>query len=126
MNLTGHNLALLTSLSVMLEERNVTRAAAKLNLTQSALSAQLSRLRDLFDDPLLIPAQSGIGMVLTSRAEHLRQPLLQPLQVLKVVVGDVPVFDPAKSDRTFVIGANDNSAAIILPRLLQFPHSASP
>jgi DNA-binding transcriptional LysR family regulator len=126
MKFTGHNLVLLTSLSVMLEEKNVTRAAAKLNLTQSALSAQLSRLRDLFDDPLLIPAQSGKGMVLTARAEHLRQPLRQALQVLEVVVGDVPVFDPAKSDRTFVIGANDNAAAIITPRLLQLVKAASP
>ncbi|WP_375508901.1 LysR family transcriptional regulator [uncultured Caballeronia sp.] len=126
MNLTRHNLAFLTSLSVLLEERNVTRAAVKLHLTQSALSAQLSRLRDLFDDPLLIPSQSGKGMVLTARAEHLRLPLRQALQALEVVVGDVPTFDPAKSERTFVIACNDNAAAIITPRLLPLLHAASP
>jgi hypothetical protein len=59
--LRGADLPLLVSLDVLLEECNVTRAAARLHLSQPALSAQLARLRLLFDDPLLVPAASGRG-----------------------------------------------------------------
>lgn len=126
MNLTGHNLTLLVSLSTLLDEKNVTRAAARLGLTQPALSAQLARLRDLFGDALLIPATSGKGMVLTARAEHLREPLRQALQVVEDVVTHLPRFDPAASDRIFVIGANDNASAIVGPRLVELLQVAGP
>ena len=51
---------LLVTLEALLEEQNVTRAARRLHLSQPAVSAQLARLRDLFGDPLLIPAQRGM------------------------------------------------------------------
>jgi DNA-binding transcriptional LysR family regulator len=119
MNLTGHNLALLASLSTMLDEKNVTRAAARLGISQPALSAQLARLRDIFNDPLLTPAMSGKGMVLTPRGAHLREPLRQALQVLEDVVSIAPVFDPSVAQRAFSLGANDNASAIMGPRLIQ-------
>ncbi|WP_249208015.1 LysR family transcriptional regulator [Burkholderia vietnamiensis] len=123
-NLNGHNLALLASLSIMLDERNITRAAAKLNISQPALSAQLARLRELFDDPLLIPAVSGKGMVMTPRGAHLREPLRLALLALEDVVNQTPLFEPAVAARTFTIGANDNAAAIIGPRLVQLTREA--
>jgi DNA-binding transcriptional LysR family regulator len=124
MNLHGSNLALLASLSTLLDERNVTRAAALLNMSQPALSAQLARLRELFDDPLLVPASSGKGMVLTALGAHLRAPLRQALQTLEDVVRQPPQFDPQMEQRTFSIGANDNAAAIIGPRLVQLTREA--
>ena len=57
-DLRGIDLNLLVSLDALLEECNVTRAAARLHLTQPAVSTQLARLRKVFDDPLLIPAQT--------------------------------------------------------------------
>jgi len=51
------DLNLLMTLEALLVEQNVTKAAHRLHLSQPAVSAQLSRLRDMFDDPLLIPAQ---------------------------------------------------------------------
>ena len=63
------DLGLLVTLEALLAERNVTRAARRLNLSQPALSARLARLRDALGDPLLIPAQRG--MVLTQRALEL-------------------------------------------------------
>jgi hypothetical protein len=54
------DLNLLVTLEALLVEQNVTKAAARLHLSQPAVSAQLSRLRDAFDDPLLIPAQRGM------------------------------------------------------------------
>jgi DNA-binding transcriptional LysR family regulator len=124
MNLTGHNLALLASLSTMLDEKNVTRAAARLGISQPALSAQLARLRDIFNDPLLTPAMSGKGMVLTPRGAHLREPLRQALQVLEDVVSIAPVFDPSVAERAFSLGANDNASAIMGPRLIQLVRNA--
>ncbi|VWC44947.1 LysR family regulatory protein [Burkholderia arboris] len=124
MNFSGHNLALLVSLNTMLDERNVTHAAEKLHISQPALSAQLARLRELFGDPLLIPAQSGRGMVLTPLAAHLRDPLHRALQTLEDVVRQRPRFDPTVAHRTFSICANDNAAAIIAPRLAQLTRDA--
>ncbi|RQV70301.1 LysR family transcriptional regulator [Burkholderia cenocepacia] len=124
MNLYGPNLALLASLSTLLDERNVTRAAALLNVSQPALSAQLARLRELFDDPLLVPASSGKGMVLTARGAHLREPLRHALRALEDVVRRPPQFEPLVEQRTFSIGANDNAAAIIGPRLIQLTRDA--
>jgi hypothetical protein len=60
--------ALLVSLNALIEECNVTRAAGRLHLSQPAMSAQLARLRTLFDDALLVPSESGRGMVPTPRA----------------------------------------------------------
>lgn len=119
MNINGHNLALLASLSVMLDEKNVTRAAVRLGISQPALSAQLSRLRDIFDDPLLTPALSGKGMVLTPRAAFMREPLRQALRVLEDVVNIPLAFDPAVSQRLFSIAANDNAGAIMAPKLVE-------
>jgi len=119
MNITRHNLALLTSLSALLDERNVTKAAVRLGLSQPALSSQLATLRDIFGDPLLTPAISGKGMVLTPRGAHLREPLRQALQALEDVVNNDPVFDPLTAQRIFTVGGNDNASAIMAPRLVQ-------
>nr|WP_246732480.1 LysR family transcriptional regulator [Bradyrhizobium yuanmingense] len=88
----------------MLDERNITRAAARLGISQPALSAQLARLRDLFEDQLLTPAASEKGMVLTPRANELREPLRLALQNLQDVIVAPTGFDPKTSDRTFTIG----------------------
>nr|WP_283815584.1 LysR family transcriptional regulator [Bradyrhizobium campsiandrae] len=109
---------MLVSLKAMLDERNVTRAAARLGISQPALSAQLARLRDIFRDPLLTPASSGRGMVLTPRGNELREPLRLALQSLEEVIGTPSAFDPKKSDRIFTIGANDNATAIVGSRLV--------
>lgn len=124
MNITGHNLALLASLSTLLDERNVTRAATRLAISQPALSAQLSRLRDLFGDPLLTPALSGKGMILTAHGARLQEPLRLALQALEDVINHTPEFDPLTSQRTFSIATNDNAGAIIAPRLIQLTREA--
>ena len=118
MDINGHNLPLLASLRTMLDERNITRAAVHLGISQPALSAQLARLRDVFGDQLLTPAASGKGMVLTPRGAELREPLRHALQHLEDVVSKPAVFEAAKSDRTFTIGANDNATAIMGSRLI--------
>jgi DNA-binding transcriptional LysR family regulator len=97
--------ALLSTLDVLLEERNVTRAAKRLNLSQPAVSAQLARLREQLGDPLLVP--SGRAMVPTARAEALRDRLRTVLSEIDwIVAGDAP-FDPNHAERTFRIVASD-------------------
>lgn len=118
MDISGHSLTLLASLSILLDERNVTRAAGRLGISQPALSAQLARLRDLFGDPLLTPAVSGKGMVLTPLAERMKAPLREALQRVRDVVSEPMLFDPLLSDRVFSIGANDNAGAIVGARLI--------
>jgi DNA-binding transcriptional LysR family regulator len=118
MDITGHNLALLASLSTLLDERNVTHAAGRLGVSQPAMSAQLARLRDLFGDALLTPAVSGKGMVLTPLALQMKDPLRQALQQVQEVVSGPLAFDPLRSDRVFSIGANDNAGATVGARLI--------
>ncbi|RTL15450.1 MAG: LysR family transcriptional regulator [Sphingomonadaceae bacterium] len=108
------DLGLLVTLEALLGERNVTRAARRLNLSQPALSARLARLREAFGDPLLIPAQRG--MVLTQRAVELRQPLHEALEGVRRVVADGAPFDPATMQATLVIAATDYQQYALLTR----------
>ncbi|WP_341829652.1 LysR family transcriptional regulator [Burkholderia gladioli] len=107
-SLRGADLALLGSLDVLLAEANVTRAAARLHLSQPALSAQLARLRELTGDPLLVPARNGRGMTPTARALAIREPLRAALQSLQAALAHGAGFDPAQDARTFQILASDN------------------
>ncbi|MCZ7080154.1 LysR family transcriptional regulator, partial [Salmonella enterica] len=73
MDTTRMDLNLLVTFEALLAEQNVTKAAARLNLSQPAVSAQLNRLREMFDDPLLVPARRG--MTPTAKALELLGPL---------------------------------------------------
>ena len=113
------DLNLLVSLDVLLAERNVTRAARRLGLSQPALSAQLRQLRDAFGDPLLIPAARG--MVPTARAEALREPLRLALGELAGLLASSRGFDAAGATLTFRIAATDSlhssASAVLAPAL---------
>lgn len=126
-DLKGLDLNLLTSLAVLIETRNVTHAAERLHLSQSAMSAQLARLRAGFGDPLLIPADSGRGMVATARALALAPALGGLLKDIEALVRGAPRFDPAADDRTFHIAASDNAiVALGLPLVEAVWRSAAP
>ena len=108
------DLGLLVTLEALLAERNVTRAARRLNLSQPALSARLARLREALGDPLLIPAQRG--MVLTQRALELMQPLHEALDSVRRVVEQGAPIDPATMQATLVIAASDYVQYALLAR----------
>ncbi|MFT4101773.1 MAG: LysR family transcriptional regulator [Burkholderiaceae bacterium] len=112
-SLNGIDLNLLRALDVLIEESNVTRAADRLGISQPGLSAQLSRLRALFGDPLLVPAENGRGMVATQRARELQAPLRASLQDLAALVRTPPHFDPRVDARSFAIGTADNAAVTL-------------
>ncbi|HTN60812.1 MAG TPA: LysR family transcriptional regulator, partial [Devosia sp.] len=106
----------LLALDVLLEERSVTRAAGRLNLSQPAMSAALSRLRDFFGDALLVP--QGRRMIPTSEALALHPDLKAVLGNIEELIARSTKFDPATSDRTFRICASDYLVTVLFPRLV--------
>lgn len=105
MDINRLDLNLLVSLDTLLAERNVTRAAERLNLSQPALSARLARLRDILGDQLLLPVQRG--MVPTQRALELQTPLHEALESVRRVVAEGASFEPSTAVATISIVASD-------------------
>lgn len=112
MRLEKLDLNLLVALDALLEERGVSLAADRLNLSQSATSGALARLRDYFGDDLLV--MQGRSMALTPRAEKLVQPVRAVLDQIRETIIVSDLFDPATSDRTLSIMATDYIAEILL------------
>jgi DNA-binding transcriptional LysR family regulator len=117
---------LLLTLDALLKDQNVTHAAARLNITQSALSGRLTRLRRLLNDPLFIPAASGRGMIPTPHASALRPELTSLIDRLNDFINTAHVFEPHNSKRVFRIAATDNPAAILAPDLIPMIKAQAP
>lgn len=121
------DLNLLVVLDVLLQERNVTRAAKRLGRTQSATSHALGRLRDQLDDPILV--RVGGQMRPTPRAERLGPEVARVLGTITRVLSDATTqFDPSTTERTFVIRAPD-FVTLALPTMLarmevEAPHAS--
>lgn len=109
------DLNLLVTLETLLVEQNVTRAAERLHLSQPAVSTQLSRLRELFDDPLLIPMQRG--MTPTAKALELLDPLRLALDQVRTTLAMHRHFDPASADLTVTIACTDYLQATLVQPL---------
>jgi DNA-binding transcriptional LysR family regulator len=124
MALRSLDLNLLVALDALLQERNVTRAAARLELSQSAMSATLARLRQVFGDPLLL--RTAGGMLPTSKALELAGPLRQVLGDIERLVRPPAAFDPARAELTFTIAASDYVEYAVLPQLVDFLEAAAP
>jgi len=110
------DLNLLLAFDVLAAERSVTRAAGRLGVTQSAMSHTLRRLRELFDDELLVRVRGG--MALTPRAESLVLPIRAGLSTLERALADPLGFDPETSERSFHIAGPDLFELLFLPPLL--------
>jgi DNA-binding transcriptional LysR family regulator len=105
MRFKGLDLNLLVALDILLTEKNVSRAADKLCLSQSATSGALARLRDYFGDDLLV--QVGRKMVLTPRAMSLSAKVRGALMQIDGTIIQPPNFDPATVKRELTIVASD-------------------
>jgi DNA-binding transcriptional LysR family regulator len=117
------DLNLLRIFDILYDERNVTRAAARLFLTQSAVSHALARLRDVLGDPLFMRIPSGLQP--TERAHQLAPRLRVALAEIRSAVA-TPVFDPAKTRQRFVISAGSYFCALIVPTLVRLAHQFAP
>ncbi len=125
MNIDRVDLNLLVYLDVLLRERNVTKAANQLGISQPAMSNGLKRLRGLFNDPLLI--RTSEGMTPTERANELEPAIRRALFDLEKSIQPRTDFDAAESQQVFRIMASDYAEYTIIPTLLaklreQAPH----
>jgi len=123
-DLSRTDLNLLVLFETVLEERHVARAAARLNLSASAVSHGLGRLRRLLNDPLFLRTPKGV--VPTARATELAEPVSDILARVRSVVSTAEPFDPATSTRRFTLGAPDGISATVLPRFLGELQRAAP
>ncbi|MET1077704.1 MAG: LysR family transcriptional regulator [Pseudomonas sp.] len=118
------DLNLLIVFETLIHERSVTRAAEKLFLGQPAISAALSRLRSLFDDPLFV--RTGRSMEPTPRAQEIFL-LLQPaLDSISTAVSKAQAFDPATAQTVFRVGLSDDVEFALLPPLLRRIRAEAP
>jgi DNA-binding transcriptional LysR family regulator len=115
MNASNIDLNLLVALRALLDERNVTRAAKRLGITQPAMSNCLKRLRATFDDPLLVV--SGRRLLLTPRAEQIYPRLVEVLDVIDAGLLNSPEFDPSVHKAELNLSVHDYEALILLPEL---------
>ncbi|WLQ16114.1 LysR substrate-binding domain-containing protein [Hahella aquimaris] len=120
----GVDLNLLVTLLVLLRERSVTRAAEKLHLGQPAVSGALSRLRELFDDPILV--RTAQGMSPTVKALQLEAELLPALGKIHSALFEPSTFDPATSEGVFTVGMSDWVEVWLGPRLIAKLHQLAP
>jgi DNA-binding transcriptional LysR family regulator len=111
------DLNMLPALRAVLTERNVTRAAEALHVTQSAMSSILARLREYFDDPLIVPY--GRRLELTPLAEQLLVRVNDLLVRVDTTLATKPEFDPSKSTRSFSIVASDYVNLVLLADVLR-------
>lgn len=115
-DLSRTDLNLLVLFETVMRERHVGRAADRLNLSASAVSHGLRRLRGLLHDPLFLKTPKGV--VPTERALTLAGPISDALARVRTVVSGAGPFDPSLSDRRFTVGAPDGVSAVFLPPLL--------
>ena len=118
------DLNLLEYLDVLLRERNVTKAASHLGLSQPAMSNGLGRLRVMFDDPLLV--RTSDGMTPTERALELQPVIREVLARVDKAVQPRAAFDAATAERFFRIMATDYAESTIFPPILQRLREAAP
>lgn len=118
------DLNLLRVFAVVAENRSVTQAAARLYLTQPAVSAALRRLNTAVGAPLFV--RQGRGLTLTARGERLLASIRPHLQALVDAALEPPTFDPRTSERTLRLGLSDAAELWLLPALLRVLEKEAP
>lgn len=111
------DLNLLVVLDTLLTEQSITRAAKRLNVSQSAASGLLARLREYFADELLV--QIGRKMLPTPLAQSLAEPVRRVLLDIQSTIVNKPEFDPLTCRRHFKIVASDFVTTVFLGPLAQ-------
>ena len=117
------DLNLLVALDHLVNLRSVSGAAERMNMTQSAMSNALLRLRQYFDDDLLV--KIGRRMELTPRAEALRDAVRDVLVRVEWTIATTADFNPARSDRHFNVLVSDYTLATLIPKVLALCRSTS-
>ncbi|MCZ7561598.1 MAG: LysR family transcriptional regulator [Burkholderiaceae bacterium] len=111
------DLNLLIALDALLFEKNVTRAAEQVSLSQPAMSAVLQKLRSYFADPLLV--RVGRGLQLTPKAQSLVEPVHDVLLRIQSTLATQPTFDPLSARQSFTLVLASPTLALMAPRLIK-------
>lgn len=119
------DLNLLVAFDALMSERNVTRAAQRIGISQSALSHNLGRLRTLLSDELFVRSARGIEP--TPRAQELAETVSTVLCTIQSHLIEPEQFNPATDERTFTLGLTDYLESLLMPPLIatvreQAPH----
>lgn len=107
---------LLRCLRAFVEEAHVTKAAERMGSTQPAMSAVLRRLREIFNDPLLVRTEKG--MVPTERARELAESLRGAIDTIDRALALDQPFDPASAEMSFELAASESVSFMLLPALI--------
>lgn len=124
MNLQDMDLNLLVVFNELCKHGRVSAVAQNLGISQPGVSNALGRLRKLLGDELFL--RTSRGMVPTPYAEALAQPIAEALAALHGTLNARASFDPARSERAFVIGVNDVGETYFLPRLMRALDDVAP
>jgi DNA-binding transcriptional LysR family regulator len=117
MNVKVFDLNLLRVFAAVDSERNVSRAAAQIGLSQPAMSNALSRLRKACNDPLFVRTPGG--MEPTALALEMAGPVHEALAQLDRALGGSANFDPKRVNRTFRLVMSDAGQLVVLPALME-------
>lgn len=117
MQLNRFDLNLLIALDALLQERSVTRAAERAFVSQPAMSAALQKLREFFNDQLLV--RVGRDMELTPRGLSLLGPVREAILRIQATLGTQPGFDPATAKRAFTIGFSADTLIHLIPAVFR-------
>jgi LysR family transcriptional regulator, nod-box dependent transcriptional activator len=117
MQLNRFDLNLLIALDALLHEKNVTRAAERVFVSQPAMSAALQKLREYFNDQLLV--RVGRDMELTPRGLSLVEPVREALLRIQATLGTQPTFDPATVQRTFTLIVSADALLRVMPAVFR-------
>ncbi|GGB17824.1 LysR family transcriptional regulator [Agarivorans gilvus] len=115
MQLGKINLNLLSALYYLLQEQNVTRAAEKMHLSQSAMSKHLAKLREVFGDPLLVRVQGSLQA--TPKGLELKAQVAPLLDAVESLLHQQS-FEPSLCQRTFTIATSDYVSEHLLPKVI--------
>ena len=123
-NLRNFDLNLLVCFDALMSERNVSKAAEKVFLSQSGLSHALSRLRTLLDDPILMRTEQG--MMPTPRALEMEVPVREMLNRINRTIYTQKDFAPLTSDRKFVLYCTEYFECLMMPKLMAHLEKVAP
>lgn len=124
MDLSRLDLNLFVVFDAIYAERNITRAAAKLSVTQPAVSNALGRLRNALGDPLFV--KTSAGMQPTALAESIAGPISEALYLMSVATTQSSLFDPQNSRRVFRLSLLDPYDSLVLPQLIRRIRAEAP
>lgn len=122
-DISGLDMRLLVTFLAIAEEKSVTRAAQRMNMTQQGVSGVLSRLRQQFDDPLFV--RQAHGVTPTPRADALYPKVKSAVEGLHELL-KTEAFEPAKLDMVFRIAANDYAQAVVVTPLFEHLKKVAP